>query len=1783
MKRRPWSFPLLLLILIPLASPAFAQEASLQAPTVEIVQVGPIDTTILGNVAGLGETFTATQGTSEYRVSLNWTVYQQYLWGTFIEVTLYRNNVQIYHNTYPSTGFGYGWTTTYTDIVGPSKSYTYKLVRHCWDGALLHDYWQPTYTGSTSAIRKPGNLQVTNSTNSDKSIQMSWTNASDLTTYYRVYENGVQIATTYATSYTVNTTPAHGANWGVATYTSSYGNSGIEQKWQSTAAYHRPENFSVSEDTTIGYIRLGWTCVSDYATHYQIFRDDSLLTMIPASQKSYLDSAITPGVRYKYVVRSYNSGSGLFSADSDDRFGRAAFLNASDGVYEGRIVVNWTDFPTGYENELRLYRDGVRLDGVYSNQVEKNDETVIPGKIHRYVLDVVKDNTVVLSLTNYGFAPADGSVRGNVTTPSGSGGVKNVEMRAYSLTGPLNKSVLFDGVDDHVAIAPLYLNTNTLTMTAWIKRNGTPNEGAGILISKAKNTAAGLFLTSAGELRYNWNDQPAANGWSSGLIVPDGIWTFVALVVEPGRATLSMNDSSVVNAVPHDVEEFDGIMKIGHNDGSASGSFCGMISEVTLWKEARTPDVIARDRHRILLGNEANLAAYWRLVQNSAAGDYCVRGNNHGTALGGPTLASDTPPVWHYGMTLTNGSYTIARINWEEGIDVTVRPFKRGHGFKGSNFPQDSLVLPFTQTDHQYTGINFIDTTSIEVSGWVYLTSVPPYPLPGVKVLVNGEQTGEMTDSLGHYSTSVNEAGKYTVSMEYLNHGFVPHDTLLDVQDPVLNLTFRDTTKRILSGRVFGGCDNFLGIADLRIRSLATGYIDTTIHTDGTGNYLLTLPSQRYTSQLVGIQNEDSIAIISYFTRDTVDISEHDTTHNYVYHSPPIVTISDLPAHGSGVYDVPIVEQERTYAVRVDVKEKYGMVECPASSGTVKFIDFVGYTNPDSVIALDNGRVYYPLIPGYPTLAGGGPHPYQKQLVVETRVDKYVRQDTVWMLIRGQRPRDFKFSTVSPQIPLMILRDPPGDKSYSFITTSSSVSVNLGFSVQSEIGIGAFVKFKVGGGGEVPGVGSTGSWVGGEIEAKAGIRAAMSGSQQIKIQATQTLKTSDGDKIVGPRGDVFMGAALNILYALTDIVDYDTALATVVLDTGIVWNGNGFKTTYLYTESHIRNSVIPGLQELASVLGASPEKRQRDSADVVQNQIDVWQQVLDRNTMLKLNALHLPEFPQNISFSAGTNVNNQASITSTTAMSISLNLFIEAEAALGIGAKAGDFNEVETGLKVFAKLDVGFTAGTTIEVSNTVGFELADDDNDPPGDVFSVDILGDPVYCTPVFKLLGGTSSCPWEPGTLPREGVGLSMNTYVANGVAPEMPAAFDLYLYNLTQNNETRTYKLSVVQGSNPDGAIISVGGAVMGADELQFSLPPNQSDPQRANLRVSRAPGSVFDYENLKLHLYSMCDSQFDTSVAFSVHFIKPCSDVRIIQPSLTWIANASHSGQMPIVLKNYNPAHTDLQLIRCEYRPRGTTDWSVLFSVLKALLPTDSIAFVWDMSSLSEGAYELRAVTQCASDSYASRIHSGMYDHTAPVCFGSPQPADGSLDPGDDIKVEFTEAIDATTATSANITMYDITKGRDIPITILCKGDELVITPKIESDLARGDSMRVTIGAITDVFGNPLAAPIIWSFLVDRSTLVQDETRLIPTDFVLEQCVPNPFNPRTNIRFGIPEHADVTLTVYDIKGQEIARPLQRILAPGYYDVPFDGEHLSSGVYLYMLRAGGHQAVKKMVLLK
>ena len=83
-------------------------------------------------------------------------------------------------------------------------------------------------------------------------------------------------------------------------------------------------------------------------------------------------------------------------------------------------------------------------------------------------------------------------------------------------------------------------------------------------------------------------------------------------------------------------------------------------------------------------------------------------------------------------------------------------------------------------------------------------------------------------------------------------------------------------------------------------------------------------------------------------------------------------------------------------------------------------------------------------------------------------------------------------------------------------------------------------------------------------------------------------------------------------------------------------------------------------------------------------------------------------------------------------------------------------------------------------------------------------------------------------------------------------------------------------------------------------------------------------------------------------------------------------------------------------------------------------------------------------------------------------------------------------------------------------------------------------------------------------------------------------PNPFNPSTIISYSIPENADVSLSIFDMRGRMIKSLVNENQARGRYLVEWNatddyGNNVGAGAYIYQLRSGNKTFSQKMILMK
>jgi hypothetical protein len=124
-----------------------------------------------------------------------------------------------------------------------------------------------------------------------------------------------------------------------------------------------------------------------------------------------------------------------------------------------------------------------------------------------------------------------------------------------------------------------------------------------------------------------------------------------------------------------------------------------------------------------------------------------------------------------------------------------------------------------------------------------------------------------------------------------------------------------------------------------------------------------------------------------------------------------------------------------------------------------------------------------------------------------------------------------------------------------------------------------------------------------------------------------------------------------------------------------------------------------------------------------------------------------------------------------------------------------------------------------------------------------------------------------------------------------------------------------------------------------------------------------------------------------------------------------------------------------------------------------------------------------------------------------------------------------------------------------------------------------------GNLLNTFTTGIAPRRVLFHYAQPSTNIDDA--VYATDYKLFQNYPNPFNPSTTIRWQMPNSAYITLKVYDLLGNEVAKLVDEHKNSGTHNINFNGSNNSSGIYFYELKVNDgnetHTLRNKMTLIK
>jgi len=110
----------------------------------------------------------------------------------------------------------------------------------------------------------------------------------------------------------------------------------------------------------------------------------------------------------------------------------------------------------------------------------------------------------------------------------------------------------------------------------------------------------------------------------------------------------------------------------------------------------------------------------------------------------------------------------------------------------------------------------------------------------------------------------------------------------------------------------------------------------------------------------------------------------------------------------------------------------------------------------------------------------------------------------------------------------------------------------------------------------------------------------------------------------------------------------------------------------------------------------------------------------------------------------------------------------------------------------------------------------------------------------------------------------------------------------------------------------------------------------------------------------------------------------------------------------------------------------------------------------------------------------------------------------------------------------------------------------------------------------------AGRILNYFGIIETSISKEESKII-RNFTLYGNYPNPFNPGTTFHFAIPAQGHVDIDIFDMLGRKISSLSGENLAAGEHKITYDGSHLASGTYFYIIRWKDQQLKGRMQLIK
>ncbi|MCF8431910.1 MAG: T9SS type A sorting domain-containing protein, partial [Melioribacteraceae bacterium] len=1299
---------------------------------------------------------------------------------------------------------------------------------------------------------------------------------------------------------------------------------------------------------------------------------------------------------------------------------------------------------------------------------------------------------------------------------------------------PLGSSIKFDGTNPmQLDYDDSYFTREDFTISFWYNMH-VSGKGENVFLQKYIATTGKRYAYF--NLIKNSSNKFYIEGWFGSNSIKTNetaalnkdTWYYIAVVFDQTNLVLKVFDQDG-NLYSQRTEAINGL----RTEQTPANSFLGTdsrsyIDEFMFWKSARTDEQLLAD----MKGKEINLDADGTYEDDADSNlvTYLKMNEGSGSYLFDESLNG-------LGGTLSNS------ISWNEDEMPLDDSFIH-------EFSPTSKYVTLNNSNTSKDDVIFNDISLINVSGYVRFEGTSCYQ-DSVEILVDGESADSpiYTDENGKFIAELEPGSNAVLSPYYSDHTFsLAGYEVVNLNSPISGILIENNTKRELDVNVFGGECRYpirpeTGDITVTLTSL-NGCFEQELTTPTSGDFTYTfsdVPPQDYTVTI----DHPVAAIRDALPGQPISLIEGDAEMDFMYQADLQVAVTNgFTENDCG--DI-VLAKETSYTISIQAFESYYDLgirsDCAVDTGSYKISDELSGIGDTTVVFGESresfnsstNKTSYSFITGQPNIIS----PYKKQIQI-VATDKYGRQaiTSEEAIVLGSRLRESTFVSHTPEeTPVMILRDPPGDQSYGFIENGTSFSNTVTVGIDSAEGYSSFLHLSKG-----PKITiSTGLGVSKDNEWDLVLDETFNwGSEDntsdvtsdtYEFSTSRTITTAEDP--IG--GDVILGGAINLVYGITDNLEYNEENCEISVGQELRVEPVGFNTSYIYSVHHIKEILIPQLQLLIDAAGTDSTSVDAETADSLSLSIDRWNAILDFNDSLKLAAT----FSENISIDAYSSLEYYENVDSSSTFSVTFEDKGFSDYMLDVGLMVDDVG-INGGLISFSQDVTVNETSTTNGTTSTYGYFIGDDD---PGDFFSVDIKKDPVYGTFVFDTKNGQSKCPWEENTLPREGVQVNPSAFNAVNVLPNEAAVFNLELGNTSQSDETWGYSIKLLNETNPDGAIVKINGFALSSGAIEYVMDPGVA--YNATVTIEKGPHAT-EYEDITLQFYSACEAdiadqfgqnpKIHQNVTFSVSFIDACSEINISSLEDNWLVTSGQAEDtLWVTVDSYSLWNDDVTELKLQYRkrvlgsssiaapiiqgsanngdqpkidlwidvPESVVDSFSIRNLISENSPgifdttsrTENYSIVpWEIKNLPDGVYELRAVVECGIGDAAgvSTPVLGEIDRTGPALVGTPSPIDGVLELDDLISFVFDENIDCDKMDPVeDVKLINLDTGADVGFEYNCTDNTIVFTIDDLNKYVENATLKATVSNIHDGYGNGISdKEYSWEFYVNRNPVSWD---------------------------------------------------------------------------------------------